>query len=129
MIIRSGIDIVEIAKFAENLKNEAFIRKVFTPAEITACEMAINPVQCYAAKFAVKEAFMKALGQGIRQEVWFTQIEILIPEKDSNTISIETMGKASKILSHIGGQEISASTSHGDGIIVAMVVLTAKGGI
>ncbi len=103
MSIRTGIDIVELSQFAKNLESNAFIRKVFTPAEIAICEGARNSGQCYAGKFAVKEAFMKAVGQGIRQEVWFTQIEVLNPEKDPATISVQVTGKAGKAFARIGG--------------------------
>ena len=121
MKIRSGIDIVDIPKFAENLKSDAFIRKVFTPAEIASCEAAANSTLCYAGKFAAKEAFMKAIGQGIRQEVWFTQIEI--PEKKGGIFSIQTGGKAKQILSTLRGKKIKISISHSSDLVVAMIIM------
>ena len=77
MIIGIGVDLVSIEKIAESIKSEAFRRKVFTSAEIESCESIANATERYAGKFAAKEAFMKAIGKGIRQEVWFTQIEVL----------------------------------------------------
>lgn len=122
MTIRSGVDIVDIPKFAKNLKSRAFIRKVFTPDEIMVCEADINPTKCYAAKFAVKEAFMKAIRQGIRQEVWFTQIEVV----DKNSPTIQTQGKAKQTLSKIGGKNISTSLSQSREMVLASVIFESQ---
>ena len=121
MKIRTGIDILDIPKFAENLKSEAFIRKVFTLAEIAACERDRNPRHCYAVKFAVKEAFMKAIGQGIRQEVWFTQIEVLVEE--SGRISVVASGQAKKGLDILAATQIAVSIAESDDLVVATIVL------
>lgn len=57
-----GIDIVEVARFDEALcKNTSFLRKVFTPEEIAYCRSKSNPPPCFAARFAAKEAVIKAL--------------------------------------------------------------------
>ena len=121
MKIRTGIDILDIPKFAENLKSEAFIRKVFTLAEVAVCEATLNSVHCYAAKFAVKEAFMKAIGQGIRQEVWFTQIEVLVEE--SGRISVVASGQAKKGLDMLAASQVTVSIADSDDLVVASVVL------
>lgn len=113
---------VDLPKFAENIKSDAFIRKVFTPAEIAVCEAAVNPLQCYAGKFAVKEAFMKAIGKGIRQEIWFTQIEVL--EDERGKLSIRASGKAAESVS--GGGEIKVSLSHSHTMSVAIVLIENK---
>ena len=121
MNIRTGIDIVDIPKFAKNAKSDAFIRKVFTPAEIKICEAAADPVQCYAGKFATKEAFMKAIGKGIRQEVWFTQIEI--SKGETGIISIQANGKAAECLSEMKNRELNISVSQRKKMVVAIVIL------
>ena len=121
MKIRTGIDILDIPKFAENLKSEAFIRKVFTLAEIAACEREKNPLHCYAAKLAVKEAFMKAIGQGIRQEVWFTQIEVLVNQ--SGNISVTASGQAKKGLDILAATQIAVSIAESDDLVIATIVL------
>jgi len=77
MILGVGIDLVSISKLEKSLLSETFKRKVFTEVEIAMCEHVVNSAQRYAGKFAAKEAFMKAIGKGIRQEVWFSQIEVL----------------------------------------------------
>jgi holo-[acyl-carrier protein] synthase len=121
MTIRTGIDIVDIQKFAEHLKSEVFIRKVFTSAEIKVCEAAAAPIQCYAGKFATKEAFMKAIGKGIRQEVWFTQIEVL--NRETGEPYIRVRGKAEQVLKALSRRNIDVSISCSDTLIVAMVIL------
>ena len=121
MNIRTGIDIVDIPKFVKNAKSDAFIRKVFTPAEIKICEASVDPLQCYAGKFATKEAFMKAIGKGIRQEVWFTQIEI--SRGETGIISIQTSGKAAEYLSEMKVRELNISVSQRKKMVVAIVIL------
>ena len=77
MILGIGIDIVEISSFDQAVVKEAFIKKVFTPKEIEECRAGGKTAELFAQKFALKEAFMKAIGAGIGQEVWFTNIEVL----------------------------------------------------
>ena len=57
-----GVDIVEVARFDEELcAKNSFLTKVFTPEEIHYCQTKRNPAPCYAARFAAKEAVIKAL--------------------------------------------------------------------
>ena len=121
MIIGIGVDLVSIEKIDESIKSDAFKRKVFTPAEIKSCEAVVNKAERYAGKFAAKEAFMKAIGKGIRQEVWFTQIEILNHETGAPHIQVN--GKAERIFLALGVKNIHISISHTDSMAVAMVVL------
>jgi holo-[acyl-carrier protein] synthase len=121
MILGLGIDLVSVSKIAESIKSEAFRRKVFTPAEIEICESMANPAERYAGKFAAKEAFMKAIGSGIRQEVWFTQIEVL--NRESGAPYIKVSGEAEQVLSRLGAHGVHVSISHTEGMAVAVVVL------
>lgn len=121
MILGIGVDLVSLENFAPKLKSDAFRRKVFTPAEIENCEAIAKSTEAYAGKFAAKEAFMKAIAKGIRQEVWFTQIEVLNHESGAPYIQIN--GKAKRIFSILGAENIFLSISHTDGMAVAMVVL------
>ncbi|MBT3313160.1 MAG: holo-ACP synthase [Anaerolineae bacterium] len=124
MIIGIGVDLVSIEKIAESVKSEAFRRKVFTPDEIKSCEEIANAAEHYAGKFAAKEAFMKAIGKGIRQEVWFTQIEIL--NRESGAPYLQANGEAEKTLLMLGVKEMHISISHAEGMAVAMVVLSSN---
>lgn len=77
-MVKHGIDIIEIetlkALFEKNGKR--VIKRVFTDEEIAYCENKVNKFQHYAARFAAKEAVMKALGTGWNQGVHWKQIEI-----------------------------------------------------
>ena len=121
MILGIGIDIAEIERIAKSIKSEAFRRKVFTSAELRSCDGIKNNTECLAGKFAAKEAFMKALGAGIRQEVWFTQIEVL--NDGSGKPYITVCGEAELRLQHSGAQQVHVSISHSGGMAVAVVIL------
>jgi len=121
MILGIGIDISDIDKIAKSIESEAFQRKVFTPAELKSCGEIKNSAECFAGKFAAKEALMKALGAGIRQEVWFTQIEVLSDESGKPYINVS--GEAEKRLQQSGAKHVHVSISHSGGMAVAVVVL------
>jgi holo-[acyl-carrier protein] synthase len=67
-----GIDIVQVERIARVIKKwgPRFTNRVFCEGEISLCESARNPAMCFAARFAAKEAFSKALGTGIRRLSW-----------------------------------------------------------
>jgi len=121
MIVGIGVDLVSLDRLAESLISEAFKRRVFSPAEIADCEEFSNSVERYAGKFAAKEALMKAIGKGLRHEVWFSQIEVLTLENGAPQLSAQ--GEASKTLVGMGSPKIHLSISHTAGMAVAMVVL------
>jgi len=121
MILGIGIDISDIDKIAKSVESEAFQRKVFTPAELKSCGEIKNSAECFAGKFAAKEALMKALGAGIRQEVWFTQIEVLSDESGKPYINVS--GEAEKRLQQSGAKHVHVSISHSGGMAVAVVIL------
>ena len=121
MILGIGIDITEIKRVAKSIESEAFQRKVFTPAELKSCGEIKNSAECLAGKFAAKEAFMKALGAGIRQYIWFTQIEVL--NDGSGKPYIMVSGEAEMRLQDSDAQQVHVSISHSGGIAVAVVIL------
>lgn len=121
MILGIGIDIVEIQKIEESTQSEAFQRRVFTFEEVKSVECYKDKAEHFAGKFAVKEAFMKAIGAGIRQEVWFTQIEVLNDE--SGRPQVKVSGEAGKRLDESGAKRIHVSISHSGDLAVALVIL------
>ncbi len=121
MILGVGIDLTEIKEIDESIHRDAFVRKVFTPAEMQAVERYRNKAEHLAGKFAVKEAFMKAIGAGIRQEVWFTQIEVL--SEESGKPQVQVGGEAGRRLEEIGAKQVHVSISHSGGMAVAVVIL------
>src|SRR3982074_2087822 len=66
MIVGTGVDIAEVLRIRETIERfgDRFLRRVFTEGEIRYCERKARPFESYAARFAAKEAGMKALGTG-----------------------------------------------------------------
>ncbi|MGN7721474.1 holo-ACP synthase [Chitinophaga sp. 22620] len=73
-----GTDIVEVDRIAAKIgKEQGFRELVFTPLEIAYCEKQVNKFESYAARFAAKEAFLKALGTGYGGSgIHFNEIEV-----------------------------------------------------
>lgn len=121
MIIGIGIDIIEIERIAKSIERLSFQKKVFSPDELKTCAEFKNQAECLAGKFAAKEAFMKAIGMGIRQEIWFTQIEVL--NRDTGQPWIRLNSQALHRLEELQAKNIHLSISHNKGNAVAVVIL------
>lgn len=72
-----GTDIVDVDRIKNSLKNKNFINRIFNEKEILKCKKINDSINCYAKRFAAKEAFSKALGTGISGGVNFNEIVIL----------------------------------------------------
>ena len=81
MIIGNGIDIVNIERIAGMIVRwgNLFLGRIFTEKEIVWCQQRSRPPECFATRFAAKEAFLKAIGKGLRNGIHWTDIEV---EKD-----------------------------------------------
>lgn len=122
MIVGIGTDITDVARIATKLaKGAGFRDLVFTPGEIAYCEQQASPQESYAARFAAKEAFLKALGTGWGNGgVNFNEIEI----------RNDAAGKPELFLladnpryTSLGVKKIWVSLSHEKNAAVAMVIL------
>lgn len=81
MIYGIGTDIVQVARLQRSMEqNPRMAEKLFTEAEIDYCESRAAKYQSYAARFAAKEAVMKALGTGWDERIHWQNIEIIKPE-------------------------------------------------
>ena len=76
-IIGNGVDIVENIRIAKSLKNSDFLYRIFTKNEIEQSKKIKNKVNFFAKRFAAKEAFVKALGTGIRNNINFKDINVI----------------------------------------------------
>lgn len=121
MIVGLGMDLVEIADFEQKARSDAFLRKVFTEAEIEDCRSMANATERFAGRFAAKEAFMKAIGHGIRQEVWFTQIEVL--NNANGAPHVQVTGEALRLVNDKGVKQIHVSITHTKNTAGAVVIL------
>ncbi|MFC1809097.1 holo-ACP synthase [Candidatus Omnitrophota bacterium] len=119
MEIRTGIDIVNVARVQESIEKhgDAFLKKIFNKSEIVYCEGKASKFLSYAARFAAKEAFIKAIGgtQGIAN---FIDIEIVNQSSGKPRIVIDQEKQKALNIS-----QISLSVSHEKDFAVAMVVL------
>lgn len=73
----TGVDIVSIPRMKEACSKEAFLRRVFTDAEIEYARSRRRPERHLAGRFAAKEAFVKALGRGILSGMGLKEIEVV----------------------------------------------------
>lgn len=119
MICGIGIDLVEIARMETMLARwqERFFARVFTAAEIAQCGSRVNRAASYAARFAAKEAFTKALGTGWNEHFSWQDF----------SVGNDGAGKPIPILSarmraRLAGIDVHLSLSHTDHYATAMVV-------
>ena len=94
-----GIDLSNINRIKKNLKNKDFIDRVFNKSEIKKCNNLANKANCYAKRFAAKEAFSKAIGTGISKGINFK--EIVVYNTDTGRPAIKLLGNTRKIASKI----------------------------
>ena len=87
-IIGNGVDIVNNLRIKNSIKNKDFINRVFTLNEINNSKKLTNKINYFAKRFAAKEAFVKALGEGFRNNINFNDIEITNDNKGKPIISI-----------------------------------------
>lgn len=124
MILGIGTDITKIDRFESKIQSTSFLDKIYTKKEQDYC-VAKNKeaVASFAARFAVKEAFMKALGTGYAEGVSFTETEVVVNEKGAP--GLELSGETKKIASTKGVKAIHVSISHEKEYALAFVILEA----
>ena len=91
-----GTDIVSVQRLKKSIKNKSFLHRIFNKKEIAKCKQVIRSSNCYAKRFAAKEAFSKALGTGISNGINFN--EIIILNKKSGKPYISLIGETKKTL-------------------------------
>ncbi len=123
MIIGIGVDIVEIERIRDlrARQGERFHEKIFTPAEVEYCLARKQADQHFAARFAAKEAVMKALGTGWAKGVTFKNIEVVRAGDASPRLLLH--GPTAEIAAQKGVQRFHLSLTHSDLYAVAQVVL------
>jgi holo-[acyl-carrier protein] synthase len=123
MIVGTGVDIVEVSRMAGAIERfgSRFLERVFTPAEIRYCESKKNRIERYAARFAAKEAAIKAIGTGWRHGVAWHDVEVRRESGGRPTISYS--GKAAEFAAALGMKRASLSLSHTAEHAIAQVIL------
>jgi holo-[acyl-carrier protein] synthase len=122
MIFGVGIDLIEVERIADKISKKAGFRElVFSPAEINYCEPMTNKYENYAARFAAKEAFFKAIGTGWRNGTAFNEIEITNDELGKPGISF--LGNTASSIAEMKLGKISVSLSHLKTMASAVVII------
>ena len=120
-----GTDIANINRIKKSIKKKNFINRLFNNSEIKKCNSQINKANCYAKRFAAKEAFSKALGTGISRGINFD--EIIVYNIKSGKPGIRLLGKTKKIVKKILKKKkinIHLSLSDDKPFAVATVVIS-----
>ncbi len=123
MILGTGIDIAEVARVAAAIERfgDRFLRRIFTESEIRYCDSKANRVERYAARFAAKEAALKALGTGWKGGIAWTDVEVCRQPGSRPTLAFA--GKAAGYAAQLGVVRASVSLSHTKDQAVACVIL------
>lgn len=126
MIIGIGFDLIEVARIARQVDGDSrFKEKMFTSAEIEYCESCgVNKAQHYAARFAAKEAFFKAIGSGYRGGLAFNEIAIVNDELGKPLLRLS--GKTEEFAQQRQVAEIHVSLSHLRELAGAVVIIESK---
>ncbi len=122
MIKGAGIDLIEVERIAFNIEKDAGFKELtFSANEIAYCESKANKYQHYAARFAAKEAFFKALGTGWLEGTHFNEIEIINTTTGKPELTLR--GKTRETLNSLGITRILVSLSHLKTMACAVVII------
>lgn len=125
MIVSIGSDIIEVYRIRESItRTPRFAERVFTVAEREYCESKGKAAaQSYAARFAAKEAFLKALKTGWRGKLAWHDIEVVLDEMGAP--SLDLSGEALNLVESMGAVRVHLTLSHTTEHAVANVILEA----
>jgi holo-[acyl-carrier protein] synthase len=123
MIVGTGIDIAEVPRIGQAIERfgERFLQRIFTAGEIRYCDSKANRVERYAARFAAKEAAMKALGTGWNHGVRWRDCEVVRAPGGRPTMTFH--GKAGEFAAKMGVKNIALSLTHTTEQAIAQLIL------
>ena len=122
-IVGTGVDICEVARVRAAIDRfgQRFLKRVFTQAEREYCESKRNRIERYAARFAAKEAAMKAIGTGLRRGVTWQNFEVGREPGGRPILLIK--GKAAEFAAKLGVKRSALSITHTADQALAQVIL------
>ena len=121
MIVGVGCDIIEIERIARAIKSESFIRRVFTAEEAAYCQRrGQQAAASFAARFAAKEAVLKALGTGLRDG---SLQEIAVDNDGLGKPLVQLSGHFAMLAKQLGVKNIQISLSHSRELATAYVIM------
>jgi holo-[acyl-carrier protein] synthase len=123
MIVGMGVDMAEVERVREAIvrHGERFLQRVFTPGEVSYCRRFKDSHERFAARFAAKEAAMKALGTGWRRGVSWKDFEV--SNLPSGKPCLQLSGKALEICRSLGGSRVFVSLTHTGAYALAQVII------
>ena len=123
MIVGTGVDLAEVPRIRASIERfgARFVSRIFTPAEIAYVERKANRYERYAARFAAKEAGMKAIGTGWKRGVTWQDFEVANLPSGKPTLKLH--GVAGEIASKLGVRNVSLSLTHTAELGMAHVIL------
>ena len=123
MIVGTGIDIAEVPRIRESIERfgQRFLNRIYTLGEQRYCDSKANRHERYAARFAAKEAAMKALGTGWNHGVRWCDCEVVRMPGGRPTIAFH--GKAGEFAAKLGVKNAALSISHTVEQAIAQVIL------
>ena len=123
MIVGTGVDLAEVRRIRASIERFGvrFIERIYTPAEIAYVERKANRWERYAARFAAKEAGMKAIGTGWRHGVRWQDFEVANLPSGKPTLRLH--GVAARVAEELGVRNVSLSLTHTAELGMAHVIL------
>src|ERR1044071_7138641 len=123
MIVGTGIDLAEVPRVRASIERfgQRFVTRIYTPAEIAYVERKANRFERYAARFAAKEAGMKAIGTGWRRGVRWQDFEVANLPSGKPTLRLH--GVAAGFAARLGVRNVSLSITHTAEMAMAHVIL------
>lgn len=121
-----GVDLVEIPRLRRAVERwqDRFLERVFTAAEIAYCRRRRDPIPHLAARFAAKEAALKALGIGLRFGVSWRELEVR--RKPGEAPVLVLSGRSRSIAEALGGRRMLLSLTHDGAYAFAQVLLVGE---
>lgn len=125
-IIGIGTDIVEIdrIKLAVERSGNRFLERVYTSKEIAYCQTRRDRISCLAARFAAKEAVLKAIGSGLAGCRW---VEVEVVRSQGSPPEVLLHGAAAALAARRGIKSFQITLSHSREFAVAFAVATGRG--
>jgi holo-[acyl-carrier protein] synthase len=123
MIVGTGVDLAEVPRIRRSIERYGarFVERIYTPREIAYVEKKANKYERYAARFAAKEAGMKAIGTGWRHGVRWQDFEVTNLPSGKPTLAFH--GVAAKFAARLGVKNVALSLTHTAETGMAHVIL------
>jgi holo-[acyl-carrier protein] synthase len=123
MIVGTGVDLAEVPRIRAAIERygRRFVERIYTPAEIAYVERKANRYERFAARFAAKEAGMKAIGTGWRRGVRWQDFEVANLPSGKPTLRFH--GQAARFAEALGVKSVALSLTHTAELGMAHVIL------